>query len=429
VMISNGSECGVSEVTIYGKDSVVLSTELNEISCVGFEDGEIILTPSEGNPNYTYKINGITQTDSTFTMLGPGYYQCIVIDGRNCKDTANVSMLEPDTLKVFAQDSYCVLLNSNHSIEASAQGGTGDYTIHWDQNSYQGNEYSYYFSSEQLVDVYATDENNCFSDTIQVASITKPQANFSISDSIGCAPLCTEFSIIKNPLENIDNFTWKFLNTSSQDSIESNCFNNDGEQPITLIVQSVNDCIDSLTKVVLIEKIPTAKFEIIETPNFYPNSTIHFKNLSLDATNYKWNYHDITSSFNELGEFLYDTSGVFNIQLLASSNFGCIDSITKTIEIIDRTGIFAPNAFTPNGDGDNDYFQIITNIEKLERINYNIYNRWGVKVFESDNINAKWDGLSPNGLVSPGMYVYSIDYLNPSINDIETLQGKVFLIK
>jgi gliding motility-associated-like protein len=64
-----------------------------------------------------------------------------------------------------------------------------------------------------------------------------------------------------------------------------------------------------------------------------------------------------------------------------------------------------PNVFTPNGDGNNDYFMI--NAKHLNSYSIVIYNRWGKKVFESNNVSQSWDGKN----VEDGTYYYIIKAL------------------
>lgn len=74
--------------------------------------------------------------------------------------------------------------------------------------------------------------------------------------------------------------------------------------------------------------------------------------------------------------------------------------------------IFIPNAFTPNGDGLNDYFAIsLFNINVIELFNIVIYNRWGQVVFESNDPNFIWDGKINNKIaLRSSIYTYVIEY-------------------
>jgi gliding motility-associated-like protein len=69
-------------------------------------------------------------------------------------------------------------------------------------------------------------------------------------------------------------------------------------------------------------------------------------------------------------------------------------------------GIFIPNTFTPNGNGQNDVFKVYSNVMKA--IHWMVFNQWGEKVFETTDLNGSWDG-SYKGKPQPiGVYVYVV---------------------
>ena len=73
---------------------------------------------------------------------------------------------------------------------------------------------------------------------------------------------------------------------------------------------------------------------------------------------------------------------------------------------------FIPEAFSPNGDGMNDFF-LIPEIKNLENIELTVFNSWGDTVFQIDNYENNWDGYANTGIykgkkVNPGTYYYMI---------------------
>ena len=84
-----------------------------------------------------------------------------------------------------------------------------------------------------------------------------------------------------------------------------------------------------------------------------------------------------------------------------------IDSITVTVRTCEDTNhLTIPNAFTPNGDGYNDYFKVKgSNIRSLTG---KIFNRWGEELFKFTDTNSKWDGKYKGKTVSDGVYFYII---------------------
>ena len=70
---------------------------------------------------------------------------------------------------------------------------------------------------------------------------------------------------------------------------------------------------------------------------------------------------------------------------------------------------FVPNAFTPNGDGDNDELFLFTGC-MIEDVNFLIFDRWGERVFETSDISIGWDGLLDGSLAPIGVYIYKLEY-------------------
>lgn len=81
-----------------------------------------------------------------------------------------------------------------------------------------------------------------------------------------------------------------------------------------------------------------------------------------------------------------------------------ITSTSNYAEVIPPLSIFIPDAFTPNGDGINDYFCVKG--EGIQNFTLRIFNRWGEEVFESYNPKQQWDGTYQGKPAASGTYVY-----------------------
>ena len=92
------------------------------------------------------------------------------------------------------------------------------------------------------------------------------------------------------------------------------------------------------------------------------------------------------------------------------SMLGCVvkDSIPLVVSEANASTIFIPNAFTPNGDGTNDVFEIYGNLQAIDFLEIQIFNRWGQIVFESNNHHFKWDGTYKGRVQDPGVFTYQI---------------------
>jgi gliding motility-associated-like protein len=100
--------------------------------------------------------------------------------------------------------------------------------------------------------------------------------------------------------------------------------------------------------------------------------------------------------------------------VIAVDEMGCADTSMVFIHVNDTLDpqsefplFFVPNAFTPNGDGNNDEFKVIvTDYVSFRLI---ICNRWGEKLFETNNPMEGWDGTHRGERLNPGVYVYYVD--------------------
>ena len=94
--------------------------------------------------------------------------------------------------------------------------------------------------------------------------------------------------------------------------------------------------------------------------------------------------------------------------LTVTDDNGCtdIDSVTVTVEI-NCNDLFIPNAFSPNGDGENDIFYI--NGGCIKTFLLHIYDRWGEKVFQTDNINTGWNGSYHGKQMNAGVFFLNME--------------------
>ncbi|MBS1614112.1 MAG: PKD domain-containing protein, partial [Bacteroidetes bacterium] len=94
--------------------------------------------------------------------------------------------------------------------------------------------------------------------------------------------------------------------------------------------------------------------------------------------------------------------------LVVTSDLGCVDTAIVRVLVDPKRVVFVPNAFTPNGDGANDYFQVFGNKEAWKQFEVQVYNRIGEKVFESNDKDFKWDGTFKGVLQNNAVFVYVV---------------------
>ena len=97
------------------------------------------------------------------------------------------------------------------------------------------------------------------------------------------------------------------------------------------------------------------------------------------------------------------------------SSENCAKSDSITIEVKELTcgppDVFIPNAFSPNNDGQNDFFLPHLECQNVENYEFQIYSRWGDPVFNTNDYSEWWDGKKAgNHLMPTGVYVWFMKF-------------------
>jgi gliding motility-associated-like protein len=145
------------------------------------------------------------------------------------------------------------------------------------------------------------------------------------------------------------------------------------------------------------------------------------------ASSYFWNPSTYLSDANDLNTNASPQQTTL-YELFATNEFGClgVDSVLVTVE--PYTVLDIPTGFSPNGDGVNDIFHVVKylNIDHLEE--FSVYNRWGERVFSTDNITEGWDGTFSGKPAPVGVYVWIVIAVTQE-GDKVTRKGNITLIR
>lgn len=153
---------------------------------------------------------------------------------------------------------------------------------------------------------------------------------------------------------------------------------------------------------------PIADFIVMpsDTAHIFAYDLIHFVDNSVLPYQWFWDFGDGMTSTQESPYHVFDKPGAYNVCLTIVSPDNCVDSVCKTLEV--EEGMIVPNVFTPNGDGFNDDYDV--RCSGMTHFYLQIYNRWGVLMFESNSPTVRWDGKTLSGeLASEGTYYYILD--------------------
>lgn len=140
--------------------------------------------------------------------------------------------------------------------------------------------------------------------------------------------------------------------------------------------------------------------------------TVEFMNQSIGVQLlYKWFLQNqFESNSKDLTHTYLNTSDVemsYDVMLIVTDAFGCIDTAQISVIVDPLSELIIPNVFTPNGDGINDLFTLQS--KALSFVRAELFNTWGLKLYEWATLHGGWDGRTEAGMEVPqGTYFYII---------------------
>jgi len=122
------------------------------------------------------------------------------------------------------------------------------------------------------------------------------------------------------------------------------------------------------------------------------------------------------------------------ISLLAYDLQGCEAEDDIRILVDRRSSVYAPNIFSPNDDGRNDYFTLFADLDQVANIRrLAIFDRWGNQVFEGTNLTPNvepqgWDGRYKSELMDPAVFLFFAE-VELADGSVELIEGEVTLLR
>ncbi|MBS1729352.1 MAG: PKD domain-containing protein [Bacteroidetes bacterium] len=169
-------------------------------------------------------------------------------------------------------------------------------------------------------------------------NITKPTASFNFSDSVVCPDKKINFTSTSDGIEL--KYSWDFKDGSGSSNENPNhTYTVQGKYYPQLLVTDINNCPDSITSTTpIIVSIPSPKFLMSDSFSTCPPLNVIFTNKSQNYASYTWDFGDGNTSTIFSPSHLYNTAGTFQVTLKVTGNGGCVDSLTRKVEIKGPSG-------------------------------------------------------------------------------------------
>lgn len=251
---------------------------------------------------------------------------------------------------------------------------------------------------------------------------------FDFTSTFSCTGPTVNFNSTGNTCQ-VDSIGWNFGDgTHGAGQNPSHTYSLAGNFTIHMYVYFAG-MIDSVSHPIIITSNMLNGFSV----DAGPNQTIDVAGSAL-----------LNATINVSGNYIYSWTPTINLSdptilnpianptqtttyyITVTNSAGCSTTDSVIVNVVPT--IFVPDAFSPNGDGNNDVFEIM-NPQLASTFSINIFNRWGELIFKSNDAYFKWDGAYQNVQQEIDTYVYVIFFSQQSNSTSRMLKGNVTLVR
>ncbi len=250
-----------------------------------------------------------------------------------------------------------------------------------------------------------------------IPACSKVVANFSGSDTVLCKNQCISFTDMSTGTPAPNNWQWIFTGAAPDTSTFQNpsniCYSTAGNYSVTLIASNANAS-DTIIKTIIVMPGPTANAGADTIITLGTSATLN----ASGGGNYVWS-PSTGLSCTTCPDPAANPSLTTTYFVTVTDTNGCSATDSVTVKVVtdthcDSTGAFYfPNAFSPNGDGDNDSLKVYyTNYDCIKTLHLSIYDRFGELVFETTDPLFLWNGTYKNKMLNtqPLAYHLSVEF-------------------
>lgn len=435
VVISDANGCAaIASATITQPDAISVTVGAGSTICPG-QNTSIHANTFGGTTPYTYfwQPNVGFGNVQTVSPAATTTYTAIVTDANGCIGTGAATItVHNNNFSLSANATPGICLGQSATVSATA---IGNNITNYFWNNNLGNTAGPYVVSPLTTTLYSvTAYNVCGVAAIATVTVVVhplPQINISPQSVTDCGRAVLHFSDT-NSANNGSTYVWNFGDGGTsfqQNPIHS--YYQTGVYTVNITVTSPYGCSSSAHAVFTLDIFPYPAANFTSDPPLETsiiNPDFHFFDQSVNTTIWNWDFGDGDTSSLQNPFHTYGQVGIYTVRLITKNAGGCVDTILKTIEVKPEFTFYIPNTFTPNGDHLNDFFTG----KGLEIIEFemNIYDRWGNKIFQTNDLMNGWDGKANGGseIAQQDVYVYMV-----KLRDFEgtehTYNGHVTLVK
>lgn len=424
VAINNGAGClDTLDLVVDEPDEITLAPLPDLLACEN-ETISVTANPSGGSGNYTYNWS-TTENTQTIDVASPlnRTYSVTVSDNNNCPPAIETFELEiRPLLTIETTPDTGICLGDDITIGASGTGGDGNYSFTWN-NPGSSTTDSITVSPLRNFEYIVSLDDGCGSrtqiDTILLQVDRPPNTDYTITQPL-CINTPADFVFAEYDTGAVYNVFFAPLFETEENAEESFSRSFDDTGCVDINIEAQNDyCFSTATDScgLIVRARPVAEFiHSPDTASRISDFEVLFTNTTQTPyENLFWYLEGSLVAGSEEYEHPFVDQGFYEMELVVENIFGCTDSVVKEIFVREEPRrILVPNAFTPNDDNINDIFKPVINDRNIQNYKFQIFNRWGQLIFETNDLDEGWDGSLNNSRneKQQGVYIWRLEFFD-----------------
>jgi gliding motility-associated-like protein len=381
-------------------------------------------TGGGGTPGYAYvwSLNGTPLASATVCPLVTTTYTANCSDSHGCvSPPTHVLVTVYPPIAVVASGTKKICPGSSTPLGSIASSGNGGpYAYSWSPaTGLSSTTVANPIASPTANTTYtvtATDGCTIATSMVTISLFPPPVVGFTSNNTVKCAPVCIGFNGTSVPACATASWNFGDGNTGTGCDTANHCYTTAGTYTVTYSVIDIDGCTGSwqIANFINALPVPVAAFSASPQPTTIIDPEIFFTDQSTGSIlSWSWNFGDLSGANSSLQNpnYTYPDTGCYPVTLTVIGTNQCPDVVEHPVCIQPYFTFYAPNTFTPNGDGHNDTWS--PNGIGIDPKNYHLmmFDRWGNLMWETHTWLEGWDGRANHGsnVAQIDTYVWKVD--------------------
>ncbi len=389
--------------------------------CHGTSSALVTVTASQGTAPYMYSIDGGALQSTNVFSTAAGTHTLLTMDVNGCAIDSTILVTEPSPVQIDLEiiNPSCTS-DEDGEVRVIGSGGVSNYT--YSMNGSTPDPYGLFQNLPGGNYVFSVqDSNGCSKDTT-ISLI--PKYNVTINNISIQGETCYDF---KDGVISVDASAFPPIRYHLRNYVEDNLTGTFA--PVesgwyTVTVEDSTGCTLDTNVYVPIPDPFSINIESLLNDCDMSNNEAYIEVTGeggISPYSFVWSTGATSTTISNLSNGLYT--------VYAEDMNGCRDTAEAEITFDNCCNPFIPNAFSPNNDGQNDYFSFYYNGD-VKLLSFQIYSRWGKLLFETNDPSRSWDGRYDGKDVDVGVYFYKIRFICGHVgDDLQELSGDLTLIR